>query len=254
MAGSTDAFPDCLKNPLVVGISGHVDILTPESEIAKRLEVFWARLRELAGPDAPFILLSSIAAGADHLAVKYRPSDVKYCAVLPFDEVEYRKDFSSDALPDFENELKNADKIIRCDAAPGDYSAASDYIRRHSDILLTMWDGYESLVPNTSEPKKGGTYYQILAALQLKTPPPEPGEKGLPVVNLSVKREKDHAACHKELGERKVAGFSEECSLSVLEWDRTGSKLIVRDFLETCGQLTRQEETKKVSGSREEPA
>ena len=241
-AKDNTAFPDCLKIPLVVGVSGHIDILTPESEIEKRMDEFWHHLRKLAGPETPFILLSSLAAGADHLAVKYRPRDVKYIAVLPFDEAEYRKDFSPEALQDFENDLQNAYKVIRCDAVSGYYTTATDYIRQHSDVLLTLWDGYESFKPGTSTPRTGGTYYQIMTAFHLKTPHLQSKEKVHLVVNLSVKRAKENVARHMEQGEKDIGGFSEECSLSVLQdWDEKVSRFLKIDFDEYLGPRGQEE-------------
>ena len=144
-----------LKIPLVVGISGHISIAEDESYVAAQIQAFWKHLRHIIGPETPLVLLSSIARGADHYAVKYRPDDVKYIVVLPFKEEEYRKDFDQEEdLINYQNDLTGAYKTIICNAPAGDYSAASDYIRQRSDILLTIWDG-RAAVDSSGEPKKG---------------------------------------------------------------------------------------------------
>ena len=228
---------DYLKIPLVVGMSGHIDIATPENVIEAGLKEFWGNLRDLAGKNTPIILLSSIAAGADHLVVKYRPADVKYCAILPFDEKEYRKDFSGAALSDYISDHDNAYRRINCNASPGDYSAASDYVRKHSDVLLTLWDGFESLSADKTSPKKGGTYYQIMAAFKQGLPHLQFREKARLVVNLSVTRSREDAKTHLKNGEKDICGFPGEGILSVLEWDEENSKIKVSDFQKECERL-----------------
>lgn len=198
-----------LKIPLVVGISGHISIAEDESYVAAQIQAFWKHLRRIIGPETPLVLLSSIARGADHYAVKYRPDDVKYIVILPFKEEEYRKDFDQEEdLINYQNDLTGAYKTIICDAPAGDYSAASDYIRQRSDILLTIWDG-RAAVDSSGEPKKGGTYYLINKAFSvddLLTPEPE---KQHLVVNIAVTRKNS-------TGKNVVKLTS---SLDVLNWD-----------------------------------
>lgn len=110
---------DVLKVPLIVSVVGHKDITTPETVLKAYFDAFWQKLRAELGENTPFILLSSLAEGADHLAVKYRPEDVPYYAVLPFAREEYEKDFSGTALEDFRADLKGACKCITCDATRG---------------------------------------------------------------------------------------------------------------------------------------
>ena len=209
-----------LKIPLVVGISGHISIAEDESYVAAQIQAFWKHLRHIIGPETPLVLLSSIARGADHYAVKYRPDDVKYIVVLPFKEEEYRKDFDQEEdLINYQNDLTGAYKTIICDAPAGDYSAASDYIRQRSDILLTIWDG-RAAVDSSGEPKKGGTYYLINKAFHiddLLTPDPE---KLHLVVNLSVSR-------NGNVG-KTMAKLSS--ALDVLSWDEDSSSFYGTPF------------------------
>ena len=212
------------KEPVVVGITGHRDIRDPE-DVGKKLALFWKTIRRSVGEDTPVILLTSIASGADHLAARSCPRSVGYRVVLPFSEEEYRKDFSGRALTDFEEDLRGACGVIECDAAPGDYAPASDYVRKHCDVLLTMWDGYETLDLQKREPDKGGTYYQIRAAFGMDDPLRHNREKKHLVVNIAVEREKKGPLYHRERGERQVCRFPEKSGPSVLSWNREKNEI-----------------------------
>ena len=187
---NTPDYLNYLKIPVIVGVTGHVDIADDEKQIQVAMKSFWDHLAEIL-PDTRFILLSSLARGADHLAVKYRPADVDYCAVLPFRQEVYEKDFSGDELADFRNDLAGAYKTIVFDAEPGDYSKASDFVRKHSDFILSLWDGWESLDRN-GHAKRGGTYEQIRTAFDLDDILVEHQEKQHGVVNIRVRRESEH--------------------------------------------------------------
>ena len=236
-----------LKIPLIVGVSGHIDLLTPEDRIAEQMRLFWKKLREIAGAETPVILLSSLAAGADHLAVKYRPENVKYCAVLPFAVGEYRKDFSATSLAEFEADLRGAYKVITCPAAAGDYVPASDYVRKHSDVLLTLWDGYENLDPKTHKAEPGGTYFLIRAAFRMDDLLlPQPEKKHL-VVNLPVERSKKGPEYHRQRQEKQCPGYPEDGKLSVVERKGDSADLAFSPFAgfkipERCGTPDRETE------------
>ena len=181
-----------LKVPLIVGVCGHRDIATSEEELRVQIQDFWTRLREEIGADTPVILLSAIAVGADHLAVKYLPDDVKYCVVFPFSPEEYKKGYSEKELEDFNSDLNGAYKCIYCNGENGDYGKASDYIRTHSDILMTFWDGYESRDSACNALFKGGTYYFIRQAFNIDALLLTQTEKAHLVVNFPVTRKLSH--------------------------------------------------------------
>ena len=240
--------------PLVVGVSGHVDIGNPEF-VKEKLQLFWDTIRGSVGKDAPIILLTSIAKGADHLAAISCPENVRYCVVLPFAEAEYRKDFTEppQALEDFENDLRGAYRVIACEAEPGDYAAASDYVREHCDILLTMWDGWESLEKtkpedSTSErkslqrkPARGGTYYQIRAAFGLDDLTQHREKKHL-VVNIAVARSDKGLAYHRMNNEKPICDFSKGSGLSLLSWNEGRQEMeFFSDFSERTTDFLQRE-------------
>lgn len=183
-----------------------------------RLEFFWKRVREIVGEKTPIILLSSIAQGADHYVVRSLPEDIRYCAVLPFARDKYEKDFidyarKPEALDEFHQDLAGAYKVVQCGAEPDDYAAASDYIRSRSDILITLWDGYESLNEDRS-PKKGGTYYLLRRAFGMDDLLIRHQEKAHLIINLTVSREGEHKKY-----ENRVCCFEPDPALNVISWD-----------------------------------
>ena len=198
---NTPEYLNYLKIPLIVGVTGHIDIEDDEKQIQAAMDAFWKHLAEIL-PDTCFVLLSSLACGADHFAVKYRPADVDYCAILPFSQEVYEKDFSGNELDDFRSDLAGAYKTIVCDAEPGDYSKASDFVRKHSDFLLSLWDGWESLDRN-GHAKRGGTYEQIRTAFNLDDILVEHQEKQHGVVNIRVRRKSEHAEQERNLLENE---------------------------------------------------
>ena len=193
---------DVLKVPLIVSVVGHKDITTPETVLEAYFDAFWQKLRAELGENTPFILLSSLAEGADHLAVKYRPEDVPYYAVLPFAIEEYEKDFSgtATALEEFRTDLKGACKCITCDATPGDYTKASDYVRKYADVIVMLWDGIETLDENGNA-AEGGTYYVFRKVMQLDKLLIRQPEKHHLVVTFSVTRSKPHKENEKKFFE-----------------------------------------------------
>lgn len=221
-----------LKIPLIVGVSGHIDLLTPEDRIREQMGHFWEKMQAIAGPETSIILLTSIAAGADHLAVKYRPENVKYCVVLPFAVSEYRKDFSGTSLTEFEADLRGAYKVITCPAAAGDYVPAADYVRKHSDVLLTLWDGYENLDPDTYKAERGGTYFQIRSAFRLDDLLLPRQEKKHLVVNLPVERSRKGLDYHRQHRERRCPGYPADGGLSVIRRKPDSAELLFSPFAE----------------------
>ena len=235
---------ETLRVPLVVGVTGHIDIQDPV-RAEETLETFWETIRKLAGDDTPIVLLTSIARGADHFATKIcRSRNVRYCVVLPFAEAEYRKDFTAPGeLEDFDEDLRGAYKIITCDAAPRDYAVASDYVRKHCDVLLAMWDGYETCGPD-GKPEKGGTYHQIRTALGMDDLLRLHQEKKHLVVNIAVERSRKGLAYHASHGEAQKCVFPERYGLSVLSCDDEKKEVGAVDFSEWTADFLKRNDAK----------
>ena len=185
-----------LKIPMIVGVAGHEEIVTPETQIEEAMKLFWKHLKDIV-PNTHFILLANMAEGANRLAIKYRPKDkdfcVDYCAVLPFEQSEYEKKFSTQSeLDEFRDYLNGAYNVITLQPPQDDDSAATEFIRRHSDFLLTLWDGQKSL-DSLNQAEKHSTYYQIRSAFKLDDILVEHQEKKHAVVNIRVERKRGHS-------------------------------------------------------------
>ncbi|KZX11267.1 hypothetical protein [Methanobrevibacter curvatus] len=158
--------------PIVIGVSGHRDLRI--QDISKLESIVNSEISNLMEkyPNSPFLLLSSLAEGADQLCAKIALElDIDVVAPLPRDLEDFKRDFKGDALEEFEkyidnvreyfvvpdtesrNELDslkcklNDDEVYRKTRHFG-YRQAGIYIAKHSHILLALHDG--------SDPTQGG--------------------------------------------------------------------------------------------------
>lgn len=118
-------------------------------------------------PNTDFLIMSGFAKGADMLvveeALKLKDKDgakIGIMAVLPYEEEEYlKKSFKDDeeAKGKFKELIKKAEYKITLKPKEGEgkYVALADYLVKHSNILLALWDG------DTSNIKPGGTAYVV---------------------------------------------------------------------------------------------
>jgi hypothetical protein len=149
--------------PITVGVVGHLDaVITGEQELQ-----ITSLFSELAShfPNSPVYLLSSLADGADRIvarlflslkeANKELAGRFDLVVPLPFSQEEYRKDFSSSSLIEFDSLTEKARRVfpVACEEnltdRPLQYLRAGKFIADSSLILLALWDGEKG--------KKGGT-------------------------------------------------------------------------------------------------
>ncbi len=137
--------------PIVIGVTGHRD---PRARDLSRLK---ARAEEAFRglmtryPHSPFILLDSLAAGADMLCAEIALSlGMSLICPLPMPEDEYREDFSaSEAATYHALRARAADVFVVPDPGPvpglsardARYRAAGEYVASHCHVLLALWDG-----------------------------------------------------------------------------------------------------------------
>jgi len=144
--------------PLVFGVTGHRDLRDedrPALENAVRAIFTEFKSRY---PSTPQVLLSPLAEGADRLvaAVALEPDISARLAVpLPMSRALYETDFeTTDSLRGFEKLLAGAHCVFELPhlapvdqiSAPGDarnaqYAALGEFIVRHCQILIALWDG-----------------------------------------------------------------------------------------------------------------
>ena len=169
---------------LNVGITGHrAAVLT--APLVRRLRpiVFtvFRRLREAtlklqesedslcSLTEARLLLHTPLATGADQIAaICARSSGYFVRALLPFEPMEYRKDFApGDELDTFEQALAAADEIV---ALPGNrsdlegaYVLVGQRLVETADIMIAIWDGEKGRGP-------GGTAHVVELALRSSVP------------------------------------------------------------------------------------
>lgn len=149
--------------PVLVGVTGHRDLLEPE-KVGELLETFFSKLSS-ALPDTRFCLVSGMAAGADQIFVecgkRVLGDRAEVLAVLPFSRQEYQKDFSAEELPAYQRLLDSADHVEELpgsrDREAESYFAEGRYLIDHVNILVSVWDGCIACDRN-GNPQKGGTW------------------------------------------------------------------------------------------------
>lgn len=130
------------SRPFIVGFTGHRRIEN-EEKVASVLRDVIASLQQDVGGE--LVGRSSIASGADTLfAEACLASNMKWIALLPFPETEFKKDFS-------ETEWKRAravlDRAERIDTLSGTAERPRGYLDcglatvEGADLLVAVWDG-----------------------------------------------------------------------------------------------------------------
>lgn len=175
-----------IPKPMIlnVGVTGHrAGVLT--APLVRRLRpiVFtvFRQLRESAlklqeseigfcsSTEARLLVHSALATGADQIAaICARSSGYFVRALLPFEPVEYRKDFASgEELGTFEQALEAADEIVALPGERSDLEGAYVLVGKTlvgtADIMIAIWDGEQGRGP-------GGTAHVVELALRSSVP------------------------------------------------------------------------------------
>ncbi len=155
--------------PLVIGVTGHRDLVESEhEEIKARVRAFFEHMHE-SFPDLPLMMMTPLAEGADRIAAEVAHElDVPIVVLLPMPEHLYQSDFEGDSLREYRVMRELGERIelpllpeLREEdvAAPGadrdlQYAQLGAYLAAHSHVLLAIWDGKASNAP-------GGTGHVI---------------------------------------------------------------------------------------------
>jgi len=170
--------------PLIVGVTGHRDLLNDELDILKvSVRDFFNQVAS-AAPELTLSLISPLAEGADQLVAEVAMEmNIPVTALLPMPVDYYRQDFQGAALQKFNELLAVCDVIELSLKSPGEAGSSLDedtkeqqyvkmgaYLAAHSHILLALWDGKDSHWPggtsrvinfhqyDTMDPTKDGDY------------------------------------------------------------------------------------------------
>ncbi len=155
--------------PLVIGVTGHRDLLPEEEEeIKQRVRGFFEQMRT-EFPDLPLMMMTPLAEGADRIAAEVAHElGVPIVVLLPMPRHLYERDFEGASLREFQAmhelgeqvelpllpELTEADVISQGAGRDMQYAQLGAYLAAHSHVLLAIWDGKPSNAP-------GGTGHVI---------------------------------------------------------------------------------------------
>lgn len=149
--------------PIVVGVTGHRDLREVDLDpLRHAVRKILTKLRS-HHRDSPFVLLSSLAEGADRLAAQVAlDCGFELFVPLPFSAPAYLEDFHTTASQrEFSDLLARAQSSFELPLVEGvtsenlrepehrvkQYAVAGEYVLRHCHILLALWDGHDSGKP-----------------------------------------------------------------------------------------------------------
>jgi len=151
--------PGAHVNPLVIGVTGHRDLLPSETdELYARTRALFDELSRRF-PNTPLRVMSALAEGADRLAAHVALEcgwDLQ--VVLPMPADDYRQDFlTTESVAEFDALCAQAE-VLSLEAGSPDnealitlgsardaqYARAGMFISAHCHILLALWDGQPS--------------------------------------------------------------------------------------------------------------
>ena len=142
-----------LQIPFTIGVTGHRRIAASctakvEAAVLSVLEGVRAK-----APDAPLLLLTGLAEGADRLVARLAVErfDAELVAVLPRAADDYRQDFATaESKAEFDRLLGSARLVVTPPVGAGHaeptdgYLWAGNFTALHSHLLIALWDGDEA--------------------------------------------------------------------------------------------------------------
>jgi hypothetical protein len=133
---------------MIIGAIGH-RVLTDLDGLRVAVDLVLDRI-QVTFPGEPWIILSSLAEGADCLVatLALRRDGASLIAVLPMEREAYEADFGSpESRRQFAELMARAAKtvILPPDASRGNaYAAAGAFVVQHCNLLIALWDGRPS--------------------------------------------------------------------------------------------------------------
>ena len=189
--------------PLIVGVTGHRDLRIEDAPaLEEKVRAIFHQLRT-ALPNTPVVLLTPLAEGADRLVARVAlEMDARLQVSLPMPRALYETDFATaNSRAEFEELSAQAAYTVEMPLAAGEaevrqpgqarnrqYDAVGEFIARHSQILIALWDG----VPSD---KTGGTadivrwrLHELPQETASRLYPPDPVRSG-PVYHVVTPRQ-----------------------------------------------------------------
>jgi len=150
---------DTGRIPVVIAVSGHRVINSTDApELYKAVVKVLNRIRKQSGAETPLVLLSPLAEGADRIGAQAALDvGIHLVVPLPMPRAEYEIDFP-DSTGEFHRLLQQASLCFELPYVEGNtdlnirqpenrdrqYQAVGQYVVRHCQILIALWDGSES--------------------------------------------------------------------------------------------------------------
>ncbi len=144
------------KVPLVIGVTGHREVRPEDEEdLLRASEKVLSKLKARRSPETPIVLLSPLAEGADRIVARAALAlGIHLVVPLPMPQEEYERDFPQ-TVGEFHDFLENAQDVFHLPFAQGNspaniaqpahrdeqYKAVGQYIARHCEQLIALWDG-----------------------------------------------------------------------------------------------------------------
>lgn len=145
--------------PLVIGVTGHIDLLDSDGDreaLEWRVRSIFSDLK-MAYPRTPLVLLSPLAEGADRLVAQVAlEKELSLIVPLPMPQALYEDDFkTAESKTEFRNLLARAETVLTLapvgnygedeirehgQSRTKQYAQVGAYIARHSHILIALWD------------------------------------------------------------------------------------------------------------------
>ena len=152
MTASQQAQTPHRRQPLVVAVTGHRDLVSSEIDgIRSRVRTLFTLLRD-SYPDLELRLMSPLAEGADQLAAEVAlEMNVPLDVPLPMPVNDYLREFDDDSAAErFHSLYTAADSVFvlstgAAETAPAErYARLGIFLASHCHVLLAIWDGKDS--------------------------------------------------------------------------------------------------------------
>lgn len=134
--------------PLTVGVTGHRQIAGDCTQAIEAAVVSLLDGVRAKAPDAPLLLLTGLAEGADRLVARVARDrfGAELVVVLPRAAESYRDDFATpDSKAEFDRLLGAARLVVTCPEDHADptvgYAWAGNFTALHCHLLIALWDG-----------------------------------------------------------------------------------------------------------------
>jgi hypothetical protein len=147
--------------PIIIGVTGHRALRKQDFPILRAAVSCELKKLTSAYSNSPFIMLNSIAAGADTLCAEVALElGIRLVCPLPMPIDEYRKDFAGPDATAYDALIQQADYVFvtpdiemprRSLTRDDQYRQAGQYVAAHCQVLLALWDG------STAKPDGCGT-------------------------------------------------------------------------------------------------